>query len=207
MRLSAFNAVSDFEKVLARYTGAPYCVAVNSCTSALYLCYLAWRMGYPNETTVSIPDKTYRSVAIQAVRAGLMVRFSKVRWTGIYQIKPTNIWDCALRLAPQMYKPSTFQCLSFHPLKLLSCSTGGGAILHDSPYLNKWFRWMRFDGRDEATPIQDDKIHCLGEHCHIFPCQASELHHKLNIYMARHPKSAPDLARKNYESISSKWEI
>jgi dTDP-4-amino-4,6-dideoxygalactose transaminase len=35
--LNAFQVVRDFEKAVAEYTGAPYCVAVNSCTMALLL--------------------------------------------------------------------------------------------------------------------------------------------------------------------------
>lgn len=206
MKFNSYDAVKNFEQSLAKYTGAPYCVAVNSCTSALYLSYLAWIKENPTKMTVSIPDKTYRSVALKAVQAGLIVKFHKVPWTGVYQIKPTNIWDCALRLAPNMYRKHTIQCLSFHPLKNLACSTGGGAILHGNPSLDRWFRQMRFDGRDENTSIQKDKIHCFGDHCYIFPCQASELHHKLDIYMERHPKFAPDVPNIGYESISKKWD-
>jgi len=38
MRHNPFKIVSDFEETVADYTGAPYAVAVDSCTNALFLC-------------------------------------------------------------------------------------------------------------------------------------------------------------------------
>jgi dTDP-4-amino-4,6-dideoxygalactose transaminase len=202
--MKAFDYVRGFEFDLSMYTGAPHVVAVNSGTSALQLALEYWARA-DQITTVILPDRTYRSVANMADRAGLGVIFHKKAWRGAYQIEPTNIWDCALRLAPGMYKAGTIQCLSFHPQKPLACSAGGGAILHDDPVMDKWLRKMRFDGRDEGVSIHDSSWDVIGAHCYMFPGQAGEALHRLNIYSAKYPKKAPDAEQPKYESLSSKW--
>ena len=40
--MNPHQVTKDFEEAVAQYTGAPYCVAVNSCTNALFLS-LMWK--------------------------------------------------------------------------------------------------------------------------------------------------------------------
>lgn len=197
-----FRVVEMFEENLAEYTKAPYACAVNSGTSALQLAFRWWWLNADRETiTVTLPARTYRSVAIQAEAEGLIVKFADWDWARAYNIPPTNIWDYALTLEYGMYEKSQIQCLSFHPQKQLALANGGGAILHDSGGLQKWLKQQRWDGR-EGPSIADDDIHCLGAHCYMFPATAGEALHRLAIYACR---PAFPLEHPKYEDLSKKW--
>ena len=54
MKYNPFKIVEMFEETMADYTGAPYAVAVDSCTNALFLC-----CKYFGVDEVTIPAKTY----------------------------------------------------------------------------------------------------------------------------------------------------
>lgn len=192
----AFEVVRMFERSLAEYTGAKYAVAVNSGTSALRLALKAWR----GTSTVTIPSRTYRSVYLVLQDLMYTVKFDDIPWRGGYHICGTNVWDYALMLEPGMYVQGRVMCLSFHPQKPLSLSAGGGAILHDDDDLDKWYRWQRWDGRQEGVAIQDDELRD-GEHCYMMPGQAGEALHKLNIFASRRPAVIP---HPDYEDLSKK---
>ena len=203
---NAFTVVKMFEESLAEYTGAKYAVALNSGSSAIKLALKAWMLykGMEDYDSVTIPSKTYRSVLLSSFEVGYNVEFENIPWTDTYQIKPTEVWDCALSLKGGMFKPGTIQCLSFHPQKQLALSSGGGAILHDRDEWDRWFRWQRWDGRQEGVAIQDDDIHSFGEHCYMFPSQAAEALHKLNILASR---PLPPVYHPDYEDLSKKWRV
>jgi dTDP-4-amino-4,6-dideoxygalactose transaminase len=111
-----------FEEEVANYTGAPYAVAVDSCTSALQLCCMYYAV-----CTVIIPSKTYLSVPLAIMHAGGEVSFdtSKNDWKGAYQLEPYPIVDAAKRFTSGMYEPMTAMCLSFHIKKHLKIGKGG----------------------------------------------------------------------------------
>jgi 5-methylcytosine-specific restriction endonuclease McrA len=136
--------VSVFERAVAKYAGAPYAVAVESCSAALFLSCLRREV-----QTVTIPSHTYPSVPAAIIHAGGKVIFSDVLWEGVYELAPYNIWDGALRFSPNMYKGG-FHCLSFHIKKAVPIGRGG-MILCDSLDDVMWFKKMRFDGRDETS--------------------------------------------------------
>jgi len=196
-----YDIVRDFEKALSEYTGADYCVALNSCTAALKLCY-GWYVLHGGRS-VEIPSKTYPSVWMQAAIIGLQVKPSGP-WEGVYNLRPSNIWDCAKRLTVGMYRCAQFQCLSFHPQKPLGLANGGGAILHDNAEADRWFRKMRFDGRTEGVPTRDDEYQQLGEHCYMFPATAAEGLQKLSIY-AREIHHADQPAELELYPNMSRW--
>ena len=79
-----------------------------------------------------------------------------------------------------MFKHGQFQCVSFHWNKILGIQQGG-AILHDDPNADEWFRKMRFDGRREGKSSDTDHISMIGWHCYMSPETAAaglvRLHH------------------------------
>src|SRR5512139_2982215 len=121
--MNPFQIVDDFEAALCRYTGAPYAVAVNSCTNALLLSCL-----YLQVDVVSIPKRTYVGVAQSILNAGGKVEFDNRQWRGAYSLDPYPIIDSARRFTSGMYLGG-FQCVSFHVAKHLGIDQGG-AILH-----------------------------------------------------------------------------
>ncbi len=153
----AFEVVDAFEQAVARYTGAPYCVAVDSGCNAIFLAL----MNSPR--AVSIPRKTYVGVpwAIKNARLGLSWRDEN--WSGIYELRSETwnkgkcyhhnhgrIYDAALRFTSNMYLAESIMCLSIQASKLLPIGRGG-AILHDNPKYDVWFRKMRNNGRKEGA--------------------------------------------------------
>lgn len=200
-----------FERAVSEYTGAPYVVAVSSCTAALLLA-VRWHyrrarwlaeegdqllrfIQTPFE--VEIPKRTYVGVPMSIIHAGGWPVFSDEHWSGAYQLKPLPVWDSARRFTSGMYRGGQFQCVSFHTSKILG-DTQGGAILHDDPAADIYFRKARFDGRTEGVAPKDDYFDTLGYHCYLSPDVASRLLWKLSVL----PKNNPDLPNDDYPDLS-----
>lgn len=166
MANGAHQITADFEKELAKYTGAPYVVAVDNQSNALFLAlyytlYIgkrAWSGGFDG-TYIEIPSRTYPSVPCEIIHAGKKPKFLPVKTNtlrGEYKLYPTDVWDSALRFTAEMYRKGQFQCLSFTgPYKHLKLGKGG-AILTDDEKAYKWFKKARFSGRDECSYHEDD---------------------------------------------------
>ena len=198
-----FDVVRDFEAAVAEYTGAPYCVAVNSCTMALFLA-----CKYSEVGEVEIPKRTYVSVPMSIIHAGGSVRFRDEDWVGSYQLEqaPWNgrgiIFDSARRFTSGMYGATVdnvpvFECVSFHRSKILDLSQGG-AILHNDPQADAWFRRARFDGRAEGVEPKDDTFDTLGYHCYMSPDVAAHGLWRLSYL----PKHNDDLPNDDYPDLS-----
>ena len=179
-----YKIVKMFEEEVADYTGAPYAISVDSCTSALFLC-----CKYLEVTDVIIPSKTYLSVPQSIINSGGNVVFdpSTNDWRGVYQLKPYPIYDAAKRFTSGMYIPNTFMCLSFHIKKHLKIGKGG-MILTDNKEAVDWFRESRYEGRSEKLYHEDD-IKNIGWNMYMTPQEAS---HGLSL-MQNIEWSYPDL--------------
>jgi hypothetical protein len=120
---------------------------------------------------ITIPNRTYPSVPCEIIHAGGNVVFDQVSGNtikGAYQLKPTKVWDSALRFSADMYIPHTHMCLSFTgPYKHLKLSKGG-AILTDDYKAQLWFRRARFSGRRECS-YHDDNFDMLGWNMYMLP--------------------------------------
>jgi len=183
-----YKIVKMFEEEVADYTGAPYAISVDSCTSALFLC-----CKYLEVTDVIIPSKTYLSVPQSIINSGGNVIFdpSTNDWRGVYQLNPYPIYDAAKRLTSGMYIPNTFMCLSFHIKKHLKIGKGG-MILTDNKEAADWFKESRYEGRSEKLYHEDDIKH-IGWNMYMTPQEAS---HGLSL-MQNIEWSYPDLDENN----------
>lgn len=190
---SPYQVTRDFERALAHYTGAPYAVAVNSCTAALLLAILWQRKA----GVIEIPRRTYVSVPCAIKLAGYSVAWRDEDWRGAYQLKPLPIWDCARRFTSGMYISGQFQCVSFSSSKILGIEQGG-AILHDCFEADDWFRRMRFDGRTEGVLATEDTFDLVGHHAIMLPSIAAQL--LLKLYHL--PQHNEDLPRVEYPDLS-----
>lgn len=190
-----FQIVKDFEAALCEYTRAPYAVTVTSCTMALFL-----SCKYLKVETVSIPRLTYVSVPMSIIHAGGRVVFDNRYWRGSYTLNPYPIADSARRFTSGMYRGG-YECLSFHWSKILGIQQGG-AILHDDPKADNWFRRARFDGRTEDVAPKNDSFDMLGWHCYMSPEIAAEG----LVRLSHLPKDNPDLPNDDYPDLSQ-YEI
>jgi dTDP-4-amino-4,6-dideoxygalactose transaminase len=192
-----WDVVRLFEANVAVYTGAPFCVAVESCTTALYLgCALFKDQGGRWRDPISIPSQTYLGVPQSIMNAGYGVLFREENWSGVYQLKPLPLWDCARRFTRKMYVPGQHQCLSFHWEKILGVGRGG-AILTDDPVAAAWYRRARFDGRTEGVCCKDE-VPQWGLHATMTPEMAAAGLGKLYYLPDVNPDQPgeyPDLSR------------
>ena len=166
MSYNPFDIVRQFEEEVARYTGSPYAVAVDSCTNAIFLCCT-----YLKVQEVSIPNKTYLSVPQSILHAGGKPVFDKREWSGMYDLKPYPIYDSALRFTSNMYIKSSFMCLSFHYKKHLPIGKGG-MILTDDSRAVEWLKRARYEGRGEKS-YREDEINTLGWNMYMTPNEAA----------------------------------
>ena len=192
------NVIRQFERTIAKYCGAPYGIAVESCSAALFLCCL-----YCKVKEVIIPKFTYFSVPFSIIHAGGKVRFSNLKWKGAYQLKPYPIIDSAIRLKRNMFKQGFFHCLSFQASKHIPIGRGG-MILTDNKKASIWFRKMRNDGRSEI-PKEKDKVVLIGWNAYMTPEQAAR---GLELFYWRiyGKKDMPDINMK-YSDLSKIKEI
>jgi len=163
----------DFEKAICDYTGAPYAVALDNMSNALFLALYYEKNIKESLTseTITIPSRTYPSVPCEIIHAGLKVKFKPIKGKtikGAYRLDPSNVIDSALRFTADMYEPGTHICLSFTgPYKTLKLSKGG-AILTDDYKAMLWFKRARFSGRRECS-YHDDHFDMLGWNFYMMP--------------------------------------
>lgn len=149
--MNPYEIVDRFEQTVAEYAGSEYAVAVNSCTSALFLSLMYRGVG---DKEVFIPSYTYKSVPDAIYHAGGFVVFEQREWKGIYYLNPVGIVDGAKRFTKGMYEKGTLHCLSFHRKKILNIGEGG-MILTDNKHAYEWLKLARFNGRHEVDYYQD----------------------------------------------------
>lgn len=159
------DITKKFEQAICDYTGAPFCAAVDNESNALFMALIYEGI---KDREITIPSHTYPSVPCEIILAGGKVVFedSPKMLTGAYQLKPTRVWDSALRFTGDMYLPNTFMCLSFtgqwKHLKLCK----GGAILTDSLEAYLWFKRYRYSGRRECS-YHDDHFDMIGKNYYM----------------------------------------
>jgi dTDP-4-amino-4,6-dideoxygalactose transaminase len=168
MANGVYKITEDFEKALSEYTGADYVVVVDNQSNALFLALMYEKV---NGVEITIPSRTYPSVPCEIIHAGGKVKFNPVEGKtikGAYQLKPTKVWDSALRFTSGMYMSNTHMCISFTgPYKHFKLSKGG-AILTDDYDAYLWFKRARYSGRRECS-YHDDHFDMLGWNFYMMP--------------------------------------
>ena len=173
MAQGVHKITEDFEKSLCDYTGAPYAIALDNMSNALFLA-LYYEKNVTKSITskyITIPNRTYPSVPCEIIHAGLKVKWKMVEGktiTGAYELGGSNVWDSALTFTADMYKPGTHMCISFTgPYKHFKLSKGG-AILTDSLEAYHWFKRARYSGRRECS-YHDDNLDMLDWNFYMMP--------------------------------------
>ncbi len=159
----------DFETAFARYIGAPYCVAINSCTQALFLCleYLKSKNDFRAEGPIAVPSLTCAATAHVLRWAGIPLRFVDidpetfamqktdlwsipVHYAGKYNEQPNIlIEDSAHRILPKSFK-GNLTCFSFYVTKNLTCGESG-MIACNTLAEKEWFESARLYGLSKGA--------------------------------------------------------
>jgi len=138
-----FDAIKEFEKEVALFTGAPFCVTTDCCTHAIEIAFLL----QPEISDVRIPYSTYLSVPMTLHKLGIIYTIHDNNWKGEYNFQNSNIWDSARKFEKNMYRSGNIQCISFGRTKPLEIGLGGCLLTDDKAVYEKASR-MRYDGRD-----------------------------------------------------------
>lgn len=165
--------VVEFEEKFAKYIGAPHCVAVSSCTAAMFL-VLESLAKKPRE--VAIPSLTFTATAAVCIQSGIDIDFIDID-PGTFLLKKTKkmsvpvhygglfckqqnvvLEDSAHRIVPKSFsgKPT---CFSFYATK--NMTTGeGGMIATSSLKQADWLREARLHGlsRDAWKRYGKEKV-------------------------------------------------
>jgi len=158
----SFDAITKFETAVASYFGAPYAVAIDSCTHGVELC-----LRYTQATSVSIPARTYLSIPFLAPKLSLQLTWREENWQDYYYLT-SNVIDAAVLWEEKSYIPGTFMNLSFQYRKHLSLGRGG-MILLDNKEAALQLKKMSYDGRLPDIPWRDQNIDTIGYHYYMTP--------------------------------------
>jgi len=153
-----FDRITDLEKQLSEFTGAPYVIATDCCTHAIEL---ALRIS--PITKVKLTPYTYLSVPMLFHKLLIDYEFVDEEWNNEYQLHGTNIWDSAWLLKPNMYRKDMIQCLSFGHEKPIN-NKRGGCILLDNKEQYQLLKKMSFDGRDRDVTWLNEQNFVVGFH-------------------------------------------
>lgn len=168
-QINPYHDTIEFERAIADYTGAPYVVALDSCSSGLFLCLTYEGV---KRRVISIPSRTYMSVPCAIIQAGGIVDFIPVEAVplkGAYQLIGSKTWDSALRFTADMYIPGSFMCCSFTGATKILKLSKGGCILTDDKDAYEWFKKARFSGREECSYHNQKSFDMLGWNFYIIP--------------------------------------
>lgn len=158
----SFKVVSDFEKKVSNWFGAPYGVSVDCCTHGLELC-----LRKDNIESISVPKRTYLSVPFLANKLNIELQWKDTQWKDFYYITE-NIIDAAVLWQSNSYIPGTFMCLSFQFQKHLSLGRGG-MILTDNQEAAIELKKMSYDGRVPDVPWREQNVSTIGYHYYMAP--------------------------------------
>ena len=157
--LVAFEEILQFERLLAKKTGAPYAIMTDCCTHAIEMC-----LRYRKVKRVQFTAYTYLSIPMTMHKLGIEYELVPEKWTGEYRFYGTDIWDSARRLEDNMYRPGQMQCVSFGHNKPLQIGHGGAILLDDKEAYGILLQ-QRYDGRDLAiAPWQAQRTFMVGYH-------------------------------------------
>lgn len=157
-----FEVVTEFENKVAEFFGAPYAIAVDSCTHGVELA-----LRYTQVDHITVPKHTYLSIPFLANKLWIDLFWKDENWVDYYYLTDQVI-DAAVLWKPNSYIPGTFMGISFQYQKHLSLGRGG-VILTDNKEAAIQLKKMSYDGRLPNIPWRDQNIDTIGYHYYMTP--------------------------------------
>lgn len=159
-----FEIVTEFEKQIADFFGAPFAVAVDSCTHGIELCL---RLNKEQIKYASCPKHTYLSIPFLFKKLDIPLVWRDEDWKDLYRITP-KIIDAAVLWKNDSYIENTFMSISFQYQKHLSLGRGG-MILCDNFEDAYQLKKMSYDGRVPGIPWRNQDVDTIGYHYYMTP--------------------------------------
>ena len=176
-----FQVVTEFENKIAEFFGAPYAIAVDSCTHGVELA-----LRYTQVDHITVPKHTYLSIPFLANKLWIDLFWKDENWVDYYYLTDKVI-DAAVLWKPNSYIPGTFMGISFQYQKHLSLGKGG-IILTDDEGAAIQLKKMSYDGRLPNIPWREQNINTIGYHYYMTPETAQLGLDKLPKAIATTPK-------------------
>ena len=164
-----FDVVDMFEREVSKFAGCKYGIAVDNCTDGLFLAlkYVDYK------GTITIPCRNYCSPPMSIIQAGCKIKFEDIEWSGVYQLKPTNVYDGATRWTEGMFEAGDgYQVVSFQIKKRIPIGKGGMILTNDKKAY-EWFKMMRYEGRNTDVPYVKDILQGIGYNMYMLPEDAA----------------------------------
>jgi dTDP-4-amino-4,6-dideoxygalactose transaminase len=164
-----FDVVDMFEREVSKFAGCKYGIAVDNCTDGLFLAlkYVDYK------GTITIPCRNYCSPPMSIIQAGCKIKFEDIEWSGVYQLKPTNVYDGATRWTEGMFEAKDgYQVVSFQIKKRIPIGKGGMILTNDKKAY-EWFKMMRYEGRNTDVPYVKDILQGIGYNMYMLPEDAA----------------------------------
>jgi dTDP-4-amino-4,6-dideoxygalactose transaminase len=162
MTTPTFETIAEFENRVAEFFGAPYAVAVDSCTHGVELC-----LRYSKAQAIVVPTRTYLSIAFLANKLNIKLHWSDSKWKDFYSLTH-NVIDAAVLWKKNSYISGTMMSLSFQYQKHLSLGRGGMILLDNKEARDELVR-MSYDGRERDRPWREQNISSIGYHYYMTP--------------------------------------
>jgi dTDP-4-amino-4,6-dideoxygalactose transaminase len=190
-----FEIITKFENEVAKFFGAPYAIAVDSCTHGIELA-----LRYTQADHIRVPKRTYLSIPFLANKLWIDLFWKDEEWEDYYYLTK-DIIDAAVLWKPNSYISGTFMGISFQFQKHLSLGRGG-IILTDNKEAAIQLKKMSYDGRIPNTPWRNQNIDTIGYHYYMTPETAQNGLDKLPKAIETTPRQWvvtdwPDLTKMN----------
>ena len=190
-----FEIITKFENEVAKFFGAPYAIAVDSCTHGIELA-----LRYTQVDHITVPKRTYLSIPFLANKLWIDLFWKDEKWEDYYYLTE-DIIDAAVLWKPNSYIPGTFMGISFQYQKHLSLGRGG-IILTDNKEAATQLKKMSYDGRLPNSPWREQNIDTIGYHYYMTPETAQNGLDKLPKAIETTPRQWvvtdwPDLTKMN----------
>ena len=157
-----FQIVQEFEKDIAKFFGAPFAVAIDSCTHGIELA-----LRYTNANKISVPKRTYISIPFLASKLNIELEWRDEDWLDYYYVTD-KVVDAAVLWKQNSYIPNTMMGISFQYQKHLSLGRGGILLLDDEDAAIE-IKKMSYDGRLPIIPWREQNISTVGYHYYMTP--------------------------------------
>ena len=157
-----FQIVQDFEKEIAKFFGAPFAIAVDSCTHGIELA-----LRYTGVKKINVPKHTYISIPFLANKLNIDLEWRDEEWSDCYYLT-NNVVDAAVLWKENSYIPNTMMGISFQYQKHLSLGRGGVLLLDNETDAIE-IKKMSYDGRLPVIPWREQNISTFGYHYYMTP--------------------------------------
>jgi dTDP-4-amino-4,6-dideoxygalactose transaminase len=158
----SFEKIKIFEDSVAEFFGAPYAVAVDSCTHGVEL-----SLRLTKAKKIIVPKNTYISIPFLSEKLNIEMEWKEEVWEDYYYLTD-NVVDAAVLWKENSYIPNTLMSISFQYQKHLSLGRGG-IILTDNPSFAQELKKLSYDGRLPDKPWREQNIDSVGYHYYMTP--------------------------------------